>query len=116
LARSPAPRRGDIWIVDFGTPIGHEQGYRRPAVVISDDRLNRSRAGLTIVIPITSAYRAIPSHVRIEPGASGLNDISYAKSEDIKSVSTRRLTRRLGAVPEECIDHIERILRLLLSI
>jgi mRNA interferase MazF len=116
LARSTAPRRGDIWIVDFGTPIGHEQGYRRPAVVISDDRLNRSRAGLTIVIPITSAYRALPSHVRIEPGPSGLHEISYAKGEDVKSVSTRRLTRRLGAVPDECIANLERILRLLLNI
>ena len=25
--------RGDIWLVDFGIPMGSEAGYRRPAVV-----------------------------------------------------------------------------------
>ena len=26
--------RGEIWLVDFGVPIGSEAGYRRPAVVL----------------------------------------------------------------------------------
>jgi len=35
------PARGDIWLFDFGVPVGHEAGYRRPALDISSNRLNR---------------------------------------------------------------------------
>ena len=108
--------RGDIWLVDFGDPVGQEQGYRRPAVVISDDRLNRSRAELAIVVPVTTSRRGLPSHVEIEPGESGLERTSYAKTEDVKSVSTNRLSRRLGTVPPDGLNRIEHALRLILGL
>lgn len=90
------PRRGDIWLVDFGEPVGVEQAGRRPAVVISADRLNESRAGIAIVIPCTTRHRGLPSHVEIDGDVSGLNAITYAKCEDIKSISAERLITRLG--------------------
>ena len=97
-------RRGDVWWVDFGDPIGHEQGYRRPAVVVSHDRLNASRAGVVFVTPLTTANRSLPTHVEVTPSASnGLSQTSYAKTEDTKSVSMLRLERRLGeASPARC--------------
>jgi mRNA interferase MazF len=103
-------------MVDFGTPVGHEQGYRRPAIVVSDDRLNRSRAELAIVIPVTTKRRDLPSHVEIEPGDSGLAETSYVKGEDVKSVSRQRLIRRLGAVPADRLSRVEQILLRLLSL
>ena len=33
-------RRGEVWLVDFGVPVGREGGYVRPAVVVSSDMLN----------------------------------------------------------------------------
>lgn len=108
--------RGEVWLVDFGTPIGHEQGYRRPAVVVSDDRLNGSRAELVIVIPTTTTRRGLPSHVEIEPGDSGLAELSYAKGEDVKSVSTQRLIRRLGTLSADRLNRVEQVLRLLLGL
>ena len=108
--------RGEIWLVDFGEPVGREQGYRRPAVIISDDRLNRSRAELVIVVPVTTTRRGLPSHVEIEPGASGLKNTSYAKTEDVKSISTNRLIRRLGVVPADRLNRAEHALRVLLRL
>lgn len=108
--------RGEVWLVDFGEPTGREQGYRRPAVVISADQLNRSRAELAVVLPVTTTRRGLPSHVEIEPGESGLSNTSYAKAEDIKSVSTRRLMRRLGAVSADRLHRAEHALRLLLDL
>lgn len=108
--------RGEVWLVDFGEPIGREQGYRRPAVVISADQLNRSRAELAVVLPVTTTRRGLPSHVEIEPGESGLSHTSYAKAEDIKSVSTQRLVRRLGAVSADRLERAEHALRLLLDL
>lgn len=109
------PLRGEIWLTDFGTPIGHEQGFRRPAVVMSADRLNASRAGLVIVVPMTTTRRNLPSHVEIEAGSSGLAQTSYAKAEDIKSVSVERLVHRIGQAPPTDLAILKRALGLLLE-
>jgi len=111
-----APQRGEIWTVDFGEPVGYEQGYRRPGVVVSSDRLNASRAGVVVVVPLTRTRRDLPSHVEIAPGDSGLAQASYAKSEDIKSISTERLVRRLGRAQSASLDQIGRALALLLEL
>jgi mRNA interferase MazF len=108
-------RRGEIWLVDFGDPVGTEQAGRRPAVVVSADRLNESRAGVVIVVPCTTTRRGLPSHVEIEPNGSGLDSVSYAKCEDVKSVSDRRLISRLGAADDEALFAITRALRFLLD-
>jgi mRNA interferase MazF len=108
--------RGEIWLVDFGDPVGHEQAGRRPAVIVSADPLNESPAGVVVVIPTTTTYRGLPKHVEIDPGSSGLAAISYAKCEDIKSISEQRLIARLGAVEDEVADRIARVLRILLDL
>lgn len=115
-SRADPPHRGDVWTVDFGEPVGHEQGYRRPALIISADRLNTSRAGLVIVIPLTRTRRGLPSHIEITPAGTGLAETSYAKTEDIKSISTHRLTHRLGRADPATLRHITRALDWLLEI
>ena len=109
-------RRGEVWIVDFGEPVGREQSGRRPALVVSADALNESRAGVVVVVPITTTYRGLPSHVEIDSGASGLDDVSYAKCEDVKSVSEQRLVGRLGTAGEEAMFAVARVLRFLLDL
>jgi mRNA interferase MazF len=110
------PRRGEVWLVDFGDPVGREQSGRRPAVVVSADPLNESRAGIVVVVPTTTTLRGLPSHVEIEPGSSGLDEVSYAKCEDVKSISEPRLIARLGSVNEAVTFDIGRALRFLLDI
>src|SRR5664280_2811918 len=67
----PVARRGEVWLVDFGTPVGHEQGFQRPAVVVSDDRLNGSRAELVIVIPTITTRRGCRPTSRSRPVTVG---------------------------------------------
>jgi mRNA interferase MazF len=110
------PRRGDVWLVDFGDPVGREQAGRRPAVIVSADPMNEGPAGVVIVVPMTTAPRDLPSHIEVEPGASGLDELSYAKCEDVKSVSDRRLMARLGEASSEAMLEITRVLRFLLEI
>ena len=85
--------------MDFGEPIGREQAGRRPALVVSEDALNEGPAGLVIVVPITSTRRGLPSHVELDDAMTGLDEVSYAKGEDVKSVSQHRLVVRLGVAP-----------------
>lgn len=111
-----SPRRSEVWLVDFGDPVGREQSGRRPAVIVSANALNESRAGVVVVVPITTAYRGLPSHVEIDPGSSGLDEVSYAKCEDVKSVSEQRLIGRLGAVDAQVMFAVARALRFLLDL
>lgn len=102
--------------MDFGDPVGREQSGRRPAVVVSGDALNESRAGVVVVLPITTTYRDLPSHVEIDRGGSGLDEVSYAKCEDVKSVSEQRLITRLGTVGDEVMFQAARALHFLLDL
>jgi mRNA interferase MazF len=55
--------------MDFGEPVGVEQAGPRPAVVVSADPLNESRAAVVIIVPCTTARRDLPSHVELDPSA-----------------------------------------------
>jgi mRNA-degrading endonuclease toxin of MazEF toxin-antitoxin module len=54
--------------------------------------------------------------VEIGSGDSGLAEPSYAKSEDVKSISTYRLVRRLGRAQAPILEEIGRALVLLLEL
>lgn len=109
-------RRGEVWLVDLGEPVGRGQAGTRPAVVVSTDPLNEGPSGVLLVVPLTSTRRDLPSHVEIEGPDSGLDGVGYAKCEDLKSISDRRLVHRLGRVDVVALASIERILRYLLDL
>lgn len=109
-------RRGELWLVDFGAAVGREQAGTRPAVVVSADPLNEGPSGVLMVVPLTSVRRGLPSHVEIDKADSGLDEVSYAKCEDLKSISDRRLVHRVGTVDPAAVAAIERILRYLLDL
>ena len=110
------PARGDIWLTDFGVPVGHEAGYRRPALVISSNRLNRIGA-VAVVVPMTSTERHLPTHVRVpvRPGTGLINE-GWAKVDDVKSVSIQRLEEHLGEIDPLALSKVEEALRLILEI
>lgn len=109
-------RQGEVWLVDFGVPIGREQGYQRPAMVVSADGLNGGASGLVIVVPLTTTRRDLPLHVEVKPGTSGLDEVSYARCEDIKSISIERLLHRLGPGGYEVVHRVRRVLDHLLEV
>ena len=108
--------RGEIWFADLEPGKGREQAGQRPCLIVSDDRLNRSPAGLVIAIPITSKDKGIPSHVEINPPEGGLKVRSFIKCEDVRSISTDRLIKALGSVKTPTLNQVEQRLRLLLNL
>lgn len=93
------PKKGEIWLVDLNPSRGHEQRGIRPAVVVSVDEFNSCPADLVVVVPITSKNKNIPLHVEIQAKATGIHAVSYAKTEDIRSISKERLIKRIGTIP-----------------
>ena len=96
-------------MVDLGDPIGHEAGKSRPVVAVSHDRL--AQVGLITVLPITRTRHAWPSHVEVEPADSGLQETSYVQTEQIRTISTERVTRIVSRLSFMSLNSIDGLLR-----
>ncbi len=109
-------RRGELWLIDLGEPVGHEQGWRRPALVLSSDHWNGHAATL-VVVPLTRTRQELPTRVEIAPEpANGLSEESYARVEDLRSIGQERLVRRLGTLDLVALTAIERVVRRFLEV
>lgn len=108
--------RGEIYDVDLGRPIGHEPAFKRPAVVVSVDSINNGPGGLIVVVPVTSAAYGLRSHVELEPGQNGLHHTSYARCDQLRVVSTDRLSDRRGMLFPEQLHAIDQSLRFVLDL
>lgn len=91
--------RGELWWVDFGAPAS--PGYRRPAVVVSSDRFNRSRIATVIVTAVTSNLRLAeaPGNVALPQETTGLDRPSVANVSQLLTVDRAVLDNRIGALP-----------------
>ncbi len=93
------PLQGEIWLFHPDPTIGSEIGKKiRPCLIISSNNWNKIRSGLVIIIPLTSRNKDILTHVRIDPPEGGLNTVSYALCEQIRSISKERLKKRIGLI------------------
>jgi mRNA interferase MazF len=106
---TPLPLRGDVILVDLGEPVGHEAGLSRPALVVSHDRL--AQVGLVTVLPVTRTRLGWPSHVEVEPADSGPRETSYVQTEQIRTISTERVTRVVSRLPFAALNTVDGLLR-----
>jgi mRNA interferase MazF len=114
-------QRGDIHLIDLDPVVGAEANKRRPAVVVSNDGANLTAArlgrGVVTVVPITSnVSRVYPFQVRLPAADTGLRQDSKAQAEQVRSVSVRRVGKRLGVMPGPLMLELEEALRLHLSL
>ncbi|MGW9555248.1 type II toxin-antitoxin system PemK/MazF family toxin [Nocardiopsis sp. NPDC055551] len=109
-------KRGEIHMADLGDPVGHEQGMRRPVLLVNAQLWLESHPPVVMAVPLTRTHRGSRTHVEIEPGSSGLKAISYAKCEDLRSISPERLGRRFGRVDDLVLFEVETVLRRLLAL
>src|SRR5437870_11271861 len=108
MVKAPPPRRGEIWMVQFGPSVGAEIRKIRPAVVISLDTIGR--LPLRIVVPLTDwqdAFTKLPwfVHLPMSP-TNGLAKDSGADAFQVKSVSESRFVRCIGLVTSAQLDDI----------
>lgn len=109
-------RRGDIYLADLGDPVGHEQAIVRPVLIVSAQPWLDARPPVVAVIPLTRTRRESPTHVEVEPGASGLAATSYINCEDLRAISPARLQKRFGTADDVVMMRVEVITRRLLGL
>ncbi len=111
-----AVHTGDVWLALLDPVVGHEQGGRRPVVVISSDGLHSLPIGMAVVVPLTGADRGLVTQPRIASRGAGLSRPSFARPEDVRSIDVARLQRQLGSVTTQELADIRKVLRYFLDL
>ena len=93
--------RGDIIWADLNPTIGHEQAGKRPVLVLSHEVFNK-RSGTVIVVAITSQPQRAGFPLTIELQEPNLPKRSWVKISQIRTLSVKRLRKKISvAKPEE---------------
>lgn len=87
------PRRFDVYLVSLDPTVGSEIRKTRPCTVISPDEMNR-HIRTVIVAPMTTQGRAYPTRV----GCRFKGKTGQIVLDQIRTVDTRRLVKRLGTL------------------
>lgn len=108
------PKRGEIYFIDCGSPVGSEQGGIRPAVILQNNIGNRHSL-TTIVAMVTSSRtkKKLPTHVWIHN--SNLSNPSCVLLEQIRTISLSRFMRYVGTLDDVDMCKIDKALKISLS-
>jgi len=105
--RAYVPGRGDIVWLDFNPVRGHEQGGRRPALVLSTREYN-AIAKLAIVCPITSQIKGYPFEIYFKNKTIG----GVILADHMRNVDwARRHADKIGAVSEAVIIEVQEYIK-----
>lgn len=91
-----------VYLVDFGSTLGHEIRKTRPAVVISPNEMNKYLATI-IIAPLTRTAKPYPTRVK----AIFSNQTSWAALDQIRTVDKARLIKKLGKVSYKTVREIK---------
>lgn len=110
-------RQGEIWWADLGPPVGSGPGYRRPVLVVSSDRFNRSRIATFVAVVVTTnlGRAAAPGNVLVQAGTGGLAQDSVLNVSQVVTLDRTQLADRIGAVDTDVRRQVDIGLRLVLG-
>ena len=99
--------RGDVHWADLNPVIGSDQGGFRPVLILSHNIFN-NRSGTVIAVAITSQPQRAGFPLTLELSDTNLPKKSWAKISQVRTLSTKRIGKKLAsASPEELINIIE---------
>ncbi len=90
------PDAGDVVWLQFDPQAGHEQGGRRPAVVLSPIAYN-SRAGMVVCCPTTTKIKGYPFEVALGGKPPSVVLVDQVKSQDWRARTATRKGRVTAA-------------------
>lgn len=104
---------GDILWIDFGKPVGHEQGGRRPALVLTRQDYN-ARSSVLMVCPITRKRRNWPFEVNL-PATGRLSGVVLVDQIRVVDPIARPVGYG-GSLPNHVLGEVKAKLAALLGI
>jgi mRNA interferase MazF len=97
--------RGDVYWASLNPVRGHEQGGRRPVLILSHDAFN-DRSGTVIAVAITSQPQraGYPLTWRVSDGLLGRE--AWVKVSQVRVLATERLGDRIGQIDETGVAEV----------
>lgn len=97
--------RGDVLWANLDPTVGHDQAGQRPVVVLSADVFNE-RSGTVIAMAITSQEQRAGFPLTHELQTVKMKKRAWVKISQVRTLSTRRLGRKIGRVFPEELDRL----------
>lgn len=105
------PRKGEIYLIEFGQNIGNELCNTHMGIIMQDS-IRNSISSTVVVIPISSSPKLYNTHEKIlqEDVIEGkLNKLpSKAKAEQITCIDKARLIYKVGELSSDFIHRLEK--------
>jgi mRNA interferase MazF len=92
--------RGDIYWADLNPVIGSEQGGLRPVLILSHNVFNE-RSGTVIAVALTSQPQRAGYPLTFELGGKKLPKKSWVKISQIRTLSVKRIRKKISKASEE---------------
>lgn len=103
--KGAAPRRGEVWLVNFNPGRGSEQKGVRPALVIQND-VGNVHGATTIDAAITTTIKEFPATVVVPVGEGGLKHRSMVNLAQVLTVDKERFEKRLGNLSRPTMQRV----------
>ena len=105
------PRRGDIYLIEFGQNIGKELSNTHMGIVVQNTSRNIA-SHTVIVVPISSSPQLYEAHERIlkEDIKEGKLDKlpSKAKTDQMTCIDKARMIYKIGSVTDEFLRRLDK--------
>lgn len=108
----------EIWIADLNPQVGTEPGKTRPVLVLQTNLLNKVSHPSTIVCPITTNVKRDSEILRVhlQKGTANLHQACSIMIDQIRAIDNKRLTNRIGVLPDELIDLVKENIQIVLDL
>lgn len=108
----------EIWIADLNPQLGTEPGKTRPVLAIQTNLLNKIPHPSTIVCPITTNVKKDSEILRVhlKKGTANLHQACDIMIDQIRAIDNKRLTKRIGVLPDELIDLVKENIEIVLDL
>ena len=107
-AQRVAPRRGDVYLVNFDPIVGAEIQKTRPALILQNDIANRYSA-VTIVAAISSAgdSKLYPTEVAVALAREDWIEASVVLLNQVRTIDKQRLVKKLGSLSRSAMGRVD---------
>lgn len=110
VAKRYLPERGDIVWLNFNPIRGHEQGGKRPALVISP-RIYNKKTSLAVICPVTSRIKGYDFEVAF---AGTLKIQGVVLSDQVRSLDWRaRRAKYIEHAPDTVVSQVGELISIL---
>jgi mRNA interferase MazF len=108
----------EIWIADLNPQIGTEAGKTRPVLIVQSNLLNKTQHPSTIICPLTTNVKKDSEILRVhlKKGVSNLHQDWDIMIDQIRAVDNKRLSKKVGVLPQDLISLVKENLMIIIDI